>query len=356
MKMEEGYFSNKRILLISPESWDHLFVSKHHYAIELAKINQVYFLNPPGSRYACEQTGYPNLWQLQYKPFVKGLRFLPSFVQRVVMRKKFRKIQQLADVEFDCVWSFDNSVFFDFSFLQKHVLCISHIVDHSQNFQLDRAAATAHFCMGVSQNVVNKLSRVNKHAFLMPHGIALSKPDRQPQKLPGKNLVKAVYAGNLDSKLIDRDLLFLLMDRFPQVDFIFFGTGGSDWPTRMNTHRAGRVATEKLAEYLVSADVLLMTYNSEKFPEQLTNSHKILEYLQAGKAIVSTFISDYVNHEELLYMARANEDLPELFSRVISNLSFYNDPQKISQRRQYAQQNTYAHRLREIESIIQNLP
>lgn len=39
---------NKTILLISPQSWGKMFLSKQHYAIELAKKgNKVYFLNPP---------------------------------------------------------------------------------------------------------------------------------------------------------------------------------------------------------------------------------------------------------------------------------------------------------------------
>src|SRR4030081_3223301 len=40
---------NKTILLISPQGWGPMFLSKHHYAIELAKRgNTIYFLNPPG--------------------------------------------------------------------------------------------------------------------------------------------------------------------------------------------------------------------------------------------------------------------------------------------------------------------
>ena len=40
---------NKTILIISPQAWGKMFLSKHHYAIELAKRgNAVYFLNPPG--------------------------------------------------------------------------------------------------------------------------------------------------------------------------------------------------------------------------------------------------------------------------------------------------------------------
>jgi len=40
--------THKTILLISPQSWGNMFVSKHHYALELARAgNTVYFLNPP---------------------------------------------------------------------------------------------------------------------------------------------------------------------------------------------------------------------------------------------------------------------------------------------------------------------
>ncbi len=43
---------NKTILFISPGPWGINHVSKHHYAIELAKIgNDVYFLNPPSDTF-----------------------------------------------------------------------------------------------------------------------------------------------------------------------------------------------------------------------------------------------------------------------------------------------------------------
>lgn len=43
-------FNNKTILIISPEPWGKMMISKHHYALELAKLgNEVYFLNPPNN-------------------------------------------------------------------------------------------------------------------------------------------------------------------------------------------------------------------------------------------------------------------------------------------------------------------
>ena len=42
---------NKKILLISPQSWGTMFVAKHHYAIELAKLgNEVYFFESTGQQ------------------------------------------------------------------------------------------------------------------------------------------------------------------------------------------------------------------------------------------------------------------------------------------------------------------
>ena len=38
----------KTIIILSPQNWGTMFLSKHHYAVELAKLgNKVYFINPP---------------------------------------------------------------------------------------------------------------------------------------------------------------------------------------------------------------------------------------------------------------------------------------------------------------------
>src|SRR5688572_25831414 len=115
----EGFFTGKSVLIISPEPWKHLFVSKHHYAIELSKRNKVYFLNPPGKKYLFQKTSYGNVWEITYPAFPSGLRFFPRYFQLLWIKRKYNEIQKLVGTKFDCVWSFDNSVFFDFSFLPK---------------------------------------------------------------------------------------------------------------------------------------------------------------------------------------------------------------------------------------------
>lgn len=350
--MPQPYFIGKKILIISPEAWTFLFVSKHHYAIELAKNNTVYFVGPPGQESSVKPSGYLNLSIISYTPFVKGLRYMPSWMQRLFMRRKYTQLEKLAGVTFDCVWSFDNSVFFDFSFLPDRVLKISHIVDLAQDFNTAPAAATASFCLGVSPGIVDKLKQYNPHTFLIPHGVMLPSVMDTPVKLPGTHPVKAVYAGNLDSQFLDKPALFSLMNLYPTVDFIYLGSGGADWPRLENAHYPGKVPYEKLVGYLKEADVLIMVYDTKRFQDQLSNSHKLLSYLASGKTIISSWLTDYADRQDMVNMVKQNEELPALFGDVVTHLSDCNSEQNQQRRRAYALANTYTHRVAEIETII----
>jgi len=43
---------NQTVLLIAPQPWNHIHLSKHHYAIELARRgNAVYYLDPDWQRF-----------------------------------------------------------------------------------------------------------------------------------------------------------------------------------------------------------------------------------------------------------------------------------------------------------------
>ena len=349
-----NYFLDKRILIISPEPWDSLFVSKHHYAIELAKNNQVLFTGPPSSRYEKVSTRYPNVQVLFYKPFVPGLRFLPSVISRYWIRLKLKQLEKMAGGKFDCIWSFDNSVFFDFSILDPRTLSICHVVDAAQDFQLATAASTANLCLGVSEHIVNKLKQYNKRVYRIAHGVDLVDP-LKPVTLPGRNTVKAIYAGNLNSKFLDRTALFRLMDAFPTVDFIFIGSGGDSWEHRENAFFLGQVDYQDLPSYLSSADIQLLVYDTKRFKEHLTNAHKVLVYLGVGKAIVSSFVGDYAERNDLLQMSRTNDDLISTFGQVVENLGFHNSDRQMQIRQQYASHNTYAKRIAEIDQIVMDL-
>lgn len=349
----DRFFHNKNVLIISPEPWDHLFVSKHHYAIELSKNNRVYFLNPPTGVWSIQKIKYSNVWSVSYPSFISGLRYWPTFIQKYFIKRKYSELQNRLQVTFDCIWSFDNSVFYDFSFLPKHVFTITHVMDYSQNFQLSKAARTAKLCMGVSQNIVDLLTPFNPNTFLMPHGIAIDRAQRIDVELPGTHKVKALFAGNLDRKHFDKDILLTLAKKHPEVDFIFYGSGGKDWERLPNTFYPGIVESELLLNYLTKADVLLLPYKFEGYEKELTNSHKVFDYLRSGKVIVSSYLEDYADKKYLLEMGSNLAEFHKVFSQVAANLEVYNSAAKRKIRIEYASHNSYGKRITEIDDLIQ---
>src|SRR5688572_10568166 len=163
--------TGKTILLVSPEPWNHIFVSKHHYAVHLSRRgNKVYFLGPPGDKASVEATRFENLFNVTYKGFPPGLRFFPAQVRRKIIARTYSELIALCKTDFDVVWSFDNSVFFDLSALPATALKISHIVDYNQDFQTKRAASTADFCFCTSDVILNRLSGYSDRVHKINHG------------------------------------------------------------------------------------------------------------------------------------------------------------------------------------------
>ncbi len=103
---------NKRILIISPEAWGNSHVSKHHYAITLAKRNnQVYFLSPAkdnieNSIEAKPHPDHKNLTLINYHPILKGKSRLPRFVKDFLNKLEINKLSKVWS-QLDIVWSFD---------------------------------------------------------------------------------------------------------------------------------------------------------------------------------------------------------------------------------------------------------
>ncbi len=351
---------NRNVLLISPEPWDHIFVSKHHYAVHLAALrNTVYFVNPPSSSQRISKTNYSNLHIIDYTGFVKGLRFFPVGLQRLIIRRKFELFQHLAQTQFDVVWSFDNSVFFDFSALPKGVLCISHIVDLNQDFQTKQAASTATICLACSDVIVKKLRQYQNRTFKINHGVNIMPEEPKPELRTNQRPL-AVYAGNLSIPYIDWALIKEGIETLPNVDFLFFGPYKEDSPFIIelkqfsNVNFKGVVSANNLqAEYL-RADVLLIAYKAEEFADQVSNPHKMMEYLMSGRVIVATFTREYseeANRELLVMASHRNEFVPSL-KRVIKDLAYWNNSALQGERRAFARDNSYAKQIERIEEII----
>lgn len=353
-------FRNKNVLLISPETWDHIHVSKHHYAIHLGRMgNRVFFLNPPGTRQDIEATDHTNVTSVHYTGFPKGLRFYPRPLQRYFIGRKFRELEAMCGTPFDVVWSFDNSVFFDFSALPASIVTISHIVDATQDFQTERAAATALLCLGSTHFIVERLKRSNLNSFFVQHGYA-QRDDHTAIELPGRHAVRAGYSGNLNLCYIDWDTLDKLTSNHPEVGFYFAGPYHAEHEKirivreKSNVYFVGPLPSHQLDSFYKQMNVLLLCYLADDYTEQLANPHKTMEYLGSGIPIVATFTAEYrdLSDRGLLAMTNTNNEFLSKFSSVLNDLTAWHTIENRKLREEVALDNTYDKQIERIAQYI----
>lgn len=361
-------FEGKNILLISPEPWDHIFVSKHHYAINLAKRgNQIYFLNPPRKKkIEVLKTNYDGVYSVEYTGFPKGLRFYPRILQKHFIRKKFQILERLCNQKFDVIWSFDNSVFFDFSALPKDVLKISHIVDLNQDFQSRRSSETADYCFCTAGRIFDRIKKHNTRVLKVNHGFSDAPNDITSCYIPGFNRVACLYAGNLAIPYIDWICLWNLVRENPTVDFIFVGPGkeimdkssihGTAKKSVLeadNSFFIGSLSSENLLSLEKSVDIVLVSYQ-EKFHAEQSNPHKMMEYMGSGTMIVATYVSEFdlQGVKDLFLMCKSNAEIPRLFQTALENLDYWNSNGMKKARMEFASNNSYNKQIDRIEHFI----
>lgn len=356
---------DKNILLISPEAWGNNFVSKHHYATELAKYNCVFFLNPPSTSDINVKGIAPNISVVEYGGHTKGLRYFPGFLAKRIDRALLKKIEKKCDCSFDIVWSFDNSRFFNFEAFDRCTLKISHIVDLNQDFQTSIAATTADVCLTTTESIKHRLKKWSNSTFKIQHGYTPQAVMPYNFRMGHDDRVKVVYIGNLSIPFIDWKVIREIVEHYEMIDFHFVGPDGDSnlgYETYecvdkqivkkcANALFCGAVPHHVISSVLQKADVLLVVYQ-EKYHEQAANPHKILEYLSCGKVIVATYTAEYEGEEDLMAMASRNYQLPDVFRNVVNNLSHYNAADKMKARQAYAASNTYEKQLKRIERIL----
>ena len=224
--------TNKTILIISPQAWGIMFLSKHHYAIELARRgNRVYFLNPPGEGWevrpvngkkvpdagrdkdmaaggrdkdiaaggrdkdiaaggrdkdiaaggrAVRRGGVdvvpsgilPNLWFIRHDlnfPYKLKFHALPLF--HALMHFQARRILRAIGRPIDIVWSFDLGYQYPFRFFGKS-LKVFHPVDEPLTTAAIRSATGADVLFAVTREIVAKYHRFDIPRHFINHGVS----------------------------------------------------------------------------------------------------------------------------------------------------------------------------------------
>lgn len=328
-------FAHKHVLIVSPEPWGEVRMSKHHYAEALLHHKaKVTFLEPYDPAAPAVRTTEAITVVNGFKP-TPGLRFLPRFLRIHLARRDARRLLAVTG-QADVVWSFDNSRLFDLDVFRDAYL-IHHCMDANMDFQLARTVRHAHVSLAVTDEIAMRMAkarwkyRLESNVCMLPHGWAgYITGQIEVPPAAGK---RAFYAGNLAIGYIHWDWLMSLIDAHPDVEFVFAGNadpeaarpefkdaaaaGIARLQAAPNVTLLGRIPARHLPDWYAASDVLLLVYDFERFGPQVHNSHKLTEYLASGTPVVATWTEAF-EEDEFLPMADSKEDLHAEFLSALA--------------------------------------
>ena len=169
--------------MISPQAWGNMLISKHHYALELARRgNQVYFLNPPDNDHwnlkgadkrikICVSNVDPNLFlvdQVLYFPYL--LKFHARNIYNLLIKKQIRNILEVIGKPVDIIWSFELGNLFPLSYFKEDIFKVFHPVDEPGDEQAIKAAEGADIIFSVTQEILDKYKKYNVRRCFINHG------------------------------------------------------------------------------------------------------------------------------------------------------------------------------------------
>lgn len=355
------------ILIISPEPWGGNFVSKHHYAVELAKRgHDVLFYGPPSEQsefrlddVRCEGGRLRILRSSRVAP---GLRLMPGFVRRRLENRWLQKVEQLAGQRIEAVWLFENSRFYDMGFAGGR-LKIYHQVDMNQDLHPGKATQTADFVIALNSSIAGHIEALapGKAVHKVPHGLAIAEPITAPPDVSAftDNKIHAAYIGNLGIVHLDLDAFQRVVAAHrDEVVFHLIGSYSETTPLYQRLEGCenvvwwGRVPSEHIGYYLEHADINMLIYKAKEDTAQMSNSHKILEYLYSGNVTVSSYVADYAQQPGLLEMVDLDGDYPARFASVVRDIDRYNRGELKEARQAYARGHTYTQKLDYIAELV----
>ncbi len=374
-------FKNKNIIIVCQQDWGEMFVSKHHYAVELAKLdNNVYFLNGPDQRKILKkgevqinESKYKNLFIVTHNlsfPYI--LKFKARWLYNFFIKKHINKILKKIDQDIDLIWSFDLSDTIPLRYFSGSYKKIFMPVDEPQDKTAIAAAKSADIILSVTNEIIEKYATYNIPKFSINHGVAEIFINKNISENTN-NPIRVGLSGNFLRPDIDRETLLKIIESNPNVMFECWGpidntksnlmittdSGTLNFTGKLkslsNVIAQGVVGSNILSEKIKQVDCFLICYDINKDQSKGTNYHKILEYLASGKVVVSNNVTAYKEDPDLVSMPlnrNNNYELPSLFLSVIKNIEKNNSIQKQAYRIDFAKNHLYSMQIKKIQTLL----
>lgn len=358
-------------------------VSKHHYAMELAtRGNRVYFIEPPNlemngiSVVPCQDNN--NIKLVRYKPIFRGRRFLPSFLFGFLLRVQIKKLVKVIGEKPDLVISFHGYLFEDLRCFKatKTVFFAADVFGHQS---LPGEVFTSDINLAISDSIYALMKKSGRPVFRMNHGLqkifadyALTRIEGiKVANIPNSPLVVG-YSGNLRMQAMDLVTMKRVIETFPDVVFVFWGSYESGegnlgsiidfemdefisfLKTSENVKLRGMISADKLLTEMKEVDMFWICWRIQKTGLwDGSNSHKLLEYLSTGKPVVAHCVSSYQGTAYLWMLEEIKNDLYlDLFRSSLDRVKSNETENEIRHRLKFAIDNSYSSQIDRIEKLL----
>lgn len=376
-------FKNRTILICSPQNWGQLHISKHHYAIELARRgNKVFFLSPPKRKISRSislarlELNEKNLdlTLINFAVLIPyQIRFHWKSLFDWMIKFQISRIRNKIGVPLDIVWDFDNSCTFSNLLWFEANINIYHPVDRSYTYCPNK---NEHFVFSVADDILEAVETQSpKH--LINHGLSPLYKDvaLSTANSTDNRKLKVGYVGNLLFPNLDYDTMMLIIGENPEIEFHIIGPYENNKDNNIGNPYDPDSRVNKFVEFVKKQknvilyglqpptevtklikrmDAFLVCYlNNEKVSHN--NTHKILEYLASGKVIFSSYLSAYKKTDPSLILFAdygSNEKLPILLQKIQANLEYFNSTDLQGRRKALSLEHTYEKQVDRIERII----
>jgi hypothetical protein len=368
----------KTIFIVSPQPWDGLKVSKHHYAEELARHGHaVWFINPPvdaglpRGKALVSPTEIECIRQVTYRTwFPYSLKFKARALFDLGMRKQALLLAEEIGCSPDFVWDFDNA--YQFSDLSAFGArrSIFHLMDEPGSSRVPTKGA--HLILSVAGDFLKRISKNPEVGHIIAHGLSrlhetyaqqIIKNPRREFRARGKFCVG--YVGNLDHPGIDWATIRSLAETFPQVAFRFIGpcgttgqaiTARSSVKACPNVSFDGPKSAAAILQDAHTVDIWLICYDPTLTLNGATNSHKALEYLATGNPILANSLHAYADTDLLVMPDMGlNEEIPRKLAWILEHWSWIDGPDARSKRAEYALAHSYTSHTQKISALLDRL-
>jgi hypothetical protein len=375
-------FRDKTIFILSPEAWGVMRISKHHYAVELAKMgNRVFFFEPPTLQGSTKGVLIPTnegVQRVTYKPVARGKRYvgrkLYALMQRSQMRGFIRKLTGQPDV----VWCFDQGTFDDLDIFGAP-LRIFHPVDHNLERCMPPVATTADLVFSTSHKILEYMCPKGTRGIVIHHGLNVTFEKFARQQLERLEEVapppvfggRIGFWGSLFKESLDRRKVLTLVSAYPEYTFLCWGAssmsqnnlaGKNDeevaafiqaLSTSQNVKLMGPGTADDFIAEVPGLDILINIEFEYSARWDNGNPHKLMEYLSTGKPVFSTPALMYAE-TDMLFVSRS-EDVVDDFKHLVDDWAAWSNSSQSIKRIQFALHNTYLQQIGRIETHINRL-